>query len=100
MSSKTNCIDCGKETEGKNKNQIKRCWDCHLENRRANPKTGIPCSVEGCTGLAIARGWCERCYRQWRDDEAVLGFCSVDGCSEPVQAKGWCMAHYQIWWRT
>lgn len=69
-----------------------------------------PCSVDGCTRPAWARGWCHPHYRRWYlygEPEAdqptglptIAPTCSVDGCHKPARGRGWCAKHYGRWQR-
>lgn len=61
------------------------------------------CSVKGCSGSAIARGWCKAHYQRWWSYGDPLGTpgprqppsCSVDGCELEHAALGYCGKHYQ-----
>jgi len=75
-------------------------------------KGNAPCSIPGCDGKELARGWCSRHYTQWQrkgDPEAPVRSrrsspwdgqgCFVEGCGRGIQAKGFCPPHYQRWLR-
>lgn len=61
------------------------------------------CSIDGCTGTAKARGWCQAHYMRWRttgDTGPALVVrrqagrtCSVDGCTRPHSGRGFCGTH-------
>lgn len=66
------------------------------------------CSVDGCEGVAIARGWCSKHWHRWRRTGDPLGdkpvqalsedqVCSVEGCSSAWIARGLCNKHYLRW---
>ena len=63
------------------------------------------CSVQGCDGRHLARGFCSKHYQRWRQygDPLALGrklkrelweSCSVQGCKELDYALGLCRVHY------
>jgi len=59
------------------------------------------CSIEGCDGRAVTRGWCSKHYGRWLrqgDPTVVLRtqLCSVAECDEKHYAKGWCKTHYDL----
>lgn len=68
-----------------------------------------PCSIEGCDGTNIARGWCRPHYRSWwkyGDPLAAPGRpkakteCSVEGCTVGGRIiRGYCNHHYELWRR-
>lgn len=59
------------------------------------------CSVEGCEGPVLARGWCNRHYRRWRRETFPSQIaCSVVGCEKPARDRGWCSGHHSRWRRT
>lgn len=62
------------------------------------------CSVEGCEGRAIARGWCRKHYTRWdRYGDPLYepppppkaNPCTVEGCTNPQKSRGWCQTHYR-----
>jgi len=64
----------------------------------------ITCSITGCTGKHLARGWCSKHYNRWRSHGDPLreppGIpesrpCAVDGCYEQIKAKGLCSSHLE-----
>lgn len=69
------------------------------------------CTVDGCQGRAMARGWCQPHYNRWRRHGNPLAGrgsarqdpaqprCRVPGCENPVRARGWCSSHHQRWLR-
>ncbi len=66
------------------------------------------CSVKGCRGKPVGRGWCSKHYQRWKQhgDPAYVRpveqlFCSVGGCSQPIRNKlrMLCDQHYQHWRR-
>lgn len=58
------------------------------------------CSVEGCAGTVLARGWCEKHYRKLRVAACEKGVCSVDDCVTGAHIRGMCPLHYARWKRT
>ena len=68
-----------------------------------------PCSIPGCTGKEISRGWCSKHYWRWhhygdpeakvrhRSPEGYIGKCTADGCESQAHARKLCPAHYQRW---
>jgi len=68
------------------------------------------CSVDGCTRLAVTRGWCHAHYLRWRRngetrDDRKLGerrntVCEVDGCDRIAITRGLCSTHYGRFKRT
>lgn len=78
------------------------------------------CSLEGCTRIARARGWCTTHYTRWwkhgdphivlprqrwhpglRRQPMVRPECKFDGC-ERLSSKGgrgWCAMHHTRWYR-
>jgi hypothetical protein len=66
------------------------------------------CSVTGCTGEIVARGWCRKHYSRWQRtgstdtvrkpyDGYLKPRCSVDGCDREMVARRLCDKHYQRW---
>jgi hypothetical protein len=64
------------------------------------------CTVDGCTGPAKTRGWCNKHYQRWwkhGDPEAVAvrvhvsETCSVEGCDAVARRRGYCDTHYARW---
>lgn len=64
----------------------------------------IPCSVDGCSAVPIARGYCSKHYSRWHrfgDPEreptrrSRAGSCSVDGCDSAIRTRSLCSVHYQ-----
>lgn len=56
------------------------------------------CSIDGCGGAVLARGWCSRHYDRWRRTgnpiSTVVRECVEDGCGRPTVGQGWCETHY------
>lgn len=59
------------------------------------------CSVEGCPGKHLARGWCRKHYEaNRRNGDPLIGIrqkpgpCSEDDCEEPTVGMGLCRRHY------
>lgn len=68
--------------------------------------TDRTCSVDGCDGKVLARGWCGKHYQRWRvhgdpfapprpPGPAARLSCSVEGCDGLSNARGLCGRHYQ-----
>lgn len=58
------------------------------------------CSIEGCTGAYLCRGFCSSHYQKWRRTAYVpkpKRFCSVAGCKGKHAGRGFCLAHWQRW---
>lgn len=69
------------------------------------------CSIGGCEGPVIARGWCGKHWWRWRKHGDPLKTvvyvgdrspgrpktCAIEGCGRPVKSRGWCNAHYLRW---
>lgn len=60
------------------------------------------CSVEGCGGKVLAKGFCCKHYYQFKRHGQVTDGprrkrteCGVDSCSRPHYARGYCSKHYQ-----
>lgn len=69
-------------------------------------KGNAACTIDGCKGKQLARGWCAKHYTRWQrfgDPEADVrhrsenygGTCIVDGCDRDAHARKYCPAHYQ-----
>jgi len=54
-----------------------------------------PCSVADCAAPHVARGWCEKHYKELFD----RGSCDAPGCEEKKKVRDWCYAHYNRWRR-
>lgn len=71
-----------------------------MADANGTPRT---CSVEGCEGIAHAKGLCGMHYQRLKRlgslDVQRVSFkgavCSVDGCGQDVLAKGLCSTHYE-----
>lgn len=68
------------------------------------------CSIEGCAGTSVARGWCDKHYRRWQhtgDAETIRqvsrypddAVCMAEGCAERPFSSGYCGPHYRRWKR-
>lgn len=60
------------------------------------------CTIEGCTGKYLARGWCNKHYHMWTKWGDPLGHapeplrvCTFPGCDKPHDSRGYCYAH--VW---
>lgn len=58
------------------------------------------CSIEGCGGKHIGRGFCQNHYMVWRHARTDGPVCSVEGCDSAAHTRGWCIKHYRAWERT
>lgn len=65
---------------------------------------GTPCSIDGCEGRPVGRGWCRKHYQRWRNHgdplaimrrERAAEHCIEDGCMEPVKGRDLCGMHYE-----
>lgn len=62
------------------------------------------CSVEGCVGAAISRGWCPSHYRRWMKYGRLERIrhvnkqkqCVHPGCEFAATKKGYCDPHYKV----
>jgi hypothetical protein len=97
--------------------QVLQCSACRAATMRASSTklavSEAPCSVEGCDGPAVARGWCMLHYNRWhylsrRSGETVRAYtrpgqskpvCAVEACQDQAIRKGWCHTHYKRWYR-
>lgn len=60
------------------------------------------CSIDGCAGAVLARGWCNKHYQCWRRNghperpqrEYGRTACSVEGCTRRHSCQGFCATHY------
>lgn len=57
------------------------------------------CSIDGCDGEHVARGWCNRHWHRWRQHGDPLyvrpdRVCAEEGCARPYYARGYCHLHY------
>ena len=66
------------------------------------------CTVEGCTRVQKAKGYCASHYMAWwrRGDPTPVGpphnvgaLCTVPGCGKPHAARGYCTQHWGAWRR-
>jgi hypothetical protein len=65
------------------------------------------CSIKGCDGALIAKGFCRKHYERFRRHgdplftrEVQKGKpCVIPGCGEPIVARGYCSNHYGRWRR-
>ena len=70
------------------------------------------CSVEGCNGQVIARGWCGKHYARWYSNGDPLAakkkqerkpkeqtFCTIPDCGRFAETRGMCNMHYTRWSR-
>lgn len=67
------------------------------------------CSIEDCSGVELARGWCVKHYNRWKRHGDPLAevrvraesygdeTCRAPECVQRIQARGFCPAHYQRW---
>lgn len=105
MTKTCSATDCDRQHFGKGLCQR------HLERKRRNDRKAAQaprCSIQGCDGAVVSRGWCEGHYRRWLDHSDPLagrlspvgGRCSIDGCERPNAARTWCALHYQRWLKT
>jgi len=61
------------------------------------------CKVEGCEGKMLARGYCNKHYKQFSNqgifdkdiEDKKHRKCSVPGCDRPYYGKGYCSMHYK-----
>lgn len=68
--------------------------------------TKSTCTIDGCAGSLVGRGFCRRHYQRWwkyGDPHYVTpppppsGTCTIQACGRPVVARGWCSVHYSRW---
>lgn len=69
------------------------------------PRQKTFCTIEGCTGPCVGRGYCRAHYKRWYKYGDPLTtkkayrnapICSVDECNKPTLAKGLCDNHYAL----
>lgn len=59
------CLDCGKVLGPRSRKG--RCVSCHARHvGKLYEKPPKPCSVDGCSGRMVARGWCHKHWSRWR----------------------------------
>lgn len=102
------CIYAGCSTKPLAKNL---CRKHYYRSKKApkvlkQPKIRSLCSVEECTNISVARGWCGAHYQRWRrfgNPEYYVPEpntqCRIKGCNRTVNARGLCGPHYYRWSR-
>lgn len=63
------------------------------------PKPGRICQEEGCIGEHVAKGYCNRHYKEYRRQGYVIpdcekNVCKVEGCVRRTCGNGYCLRHY------
>ena len=74
-------------------------------NRRLQQQLAArSCEVDGCGGVAVTRGWCNKHYGRWKRTRDPLGLllpqygpeCALDSCDNPYDGhRGYCSGHYE-----
>lgn len=62
------------------------------------------CTIQGCEGRIVARGYCGKHYQRWKKNgdplvtltpgRGVFIECAVDGCGRRSALRGFCRTHY------
>lgn len=75
----------------------KRNGDPMVRHRRERGTPQLPCSVDGCSALALTRGWCPKHYARWQrhgDPGMTLvhvipagAVCSAANCRRPAEGR-------------
>ena len=81
--------------------------DLQTDAAAAPPAAGKSCSISGCTGRYLARGFCIKHYYQVKRHGSVRTdssgpsrrLCKADGCMGMSHALGYCARHYGLHWR-
>ena len=94
---------------------VSQRWQSY-RGRLAMPRGGTRgiCAVEGCGRPHLARGMCNKHYKQWRirqppdklreeqlqREKSRPKRCSIEGCTRAVASRGLCNTHWMQWWRS